>query len=198
MQWYEEEVRGLEQSLAKNPPVCDPVVFYGSSSIRLWDTLNRDFPGERLVNLGFGGSTLEACTYFFERLIVPCCPRSLVLYAGDNDLGDGKSPEQVLGYYQALSDKVRRYLGPIPFAFISIKSSQARHSLLTSIVKTNALIRQAHLSRPGRIYLDVFSLMLNEQGLPRPELYAEDGLHLSPAGYALWRNVLCAHHNELF
>ena len=66
MQWYEEEVRGLEQAREKNPPFCDPVAFYGSSSIRLWNTLAQDFAGERIVNLGFGGSTLEACASFFH------------------------------------------------------------------------------------------------------------------------------------
>ncbi|MCW3100243.1 MAG: lipolytic enzyme family [Chthonomonadaceae bacterium] len=198
MQWYEEEVRGLEQAREKSPPFCDPVAFYGSSSIRLWNTLAQDFAGERVVNLGFGGSTLEACASFFERLVVPYSPRALVLYAGDNDIGDGKSPEAIEGYYQILSDKVRRYLGPIPFAFLSIKSSPARHHLIDSIVRTNALIRQEHLSRPGRIYVDVFSLMLNIDGTPRAELYSEDGLHLNAAGYAVWRRALCAHHDELF
>lgn len=198
MQWYEEEVHALEQAREKNPPLYEPVVFYGSSSIRLWDTLGQDFAGERVVNLGFGGSTMEACAYFFEHLVVPYNPRALVLYAGDNDLGDGKSPETVVRSYQALSNKVQQYLGPIPFAYISIKSSPARHHLIHSIMRTNALIRQEHLSRPGRLYIDVCSLMLKPDGTPRPELYREDGLHLSAEGYALWRQTLCAHHNEIF
>lgn len=73
------------------------IAFYGSSSIRLWATLASDFPGLSVVNLGFGGATLAACVYFFERLVLPCSPASLVLYAGDNDLGDGRRPEDVAG-----------------------------------------------------------------------------------------------------
>lgn len=198
MQWYEEEVHGLELAREKNLPIYEPVVFYGSSSIRLWDTLVQDFAGERVVNLGFGGSTMEACAYFFERLVVPYNPRSLVLYAGDNDLGDGKSPERVERTYQMLSDKVQRFLGPIPFAYLSIKDSPARHYLAESIVRTNSLIKQEHLSRPGRIYIDVFSRMRTADGEPRPELYQPDGLHLSPEGYTIWRQALCEHYQSLF
>ena len=119
----------------KTPRSVIRSLFMESSSIRLWSTLAQDFPGERVVNLGFGGSTMEACASFFERLVVPYSPRALVLYAGDNDLGDGKRPEAVEGYYQTLSDKVRRYLGPIPFAYISIKASPARHYLIDSIIR---------------------------------------------------------------
>ncbi|MCW3051699.1 MAG: family lipase [Chthonomonadales bacterium] len=198
MQWYEEEVHGLELTREKSLPLVEPVAFYGSSSIRLWDTLGQDFAGERVVNLGFGGSTMEACATFFERLVVPANPRALVLYAGDNDLGDGRSPEHVECSYQLLSDKVQQYLGPIPFALISIKSSPARHHLVNSIVRANTLMRQAHLSQPERIYIDVFSLMLNADGTPRAELYREDGLHLNAQGYAVWRQALCAHHDAIF
>ena len=57
-----------------------PPVFYGSSSIRPWDTLAEDFD-PRVLNLGFGGATLEACDYFFSRLVPPVnphdCERSL-------------------------------------------------------------------------------------------------------------------------
>ena len=74
MTWYEDEVRLLEQRIQSLPPADDRVVFYGSSSIRLWTTLANDFPDVNTLNLGFGGSTLASCTWFFERLIVPANP----------------------------------------------------------------------------------------------------------------------------
>ena len=92
------------------------------------------------LNLGFGGSTLEACAYFFERLVVPASPASLVVYAGDNDLGDGQSPEKVLTSFRSLADRVQRRLSGIPFAFISIKPSPARFSIIDRIRRTNDLI----------------------------------------------------------
>jgi hypothetical protein len=125
MEWYEAEVRQLEAARSVQNIAADPVVFYGSSSIRLWENLARDLGSPRAVNLGFGGSTLEACAYFFERLILPLQPCSLVVYAGDNDLGDGCNPRQVLSFFQALSTKVEATLPNVRFVFLSIKPSPA-------------------------------------------------------------------------
>src|ERR1700761_279364 len=104
MIWYEGEVRGVEQGVLARVNGERPPVFYGSSSFRLWDTLATDFD-PRVLNLGFGGSTLEACDYFFDRLVSPLRPRSLLLYAGDNDLGDGRTPEQAFGSFLSLAHK---------------------------------------------------------------------------------------------
>ena len=89
MYWYENEVKGLEKErlqLTYEPST----LFYGSSTIRLWDSLFDDFKVFKPVNLGFGGSTLAACSWFFNRVVAPYDARSIVLYAGDNDLGDGR------------------------------------------------------------------------------------------------------------
>ena len=173
-----------------SPSSKPSVVFYGSSSIRLWTTLADDFSGLPVVNRGFGGSTLEACSWFFYRLIVPLRPSALILYAGDNDLGDGKSPEQVFAAYRALADQVRNHLGPIPFTFLSIKSSPARLALTENICRTNELIRREHAILPNNSYIDLFTPMRGRDGRPRTELYAADGLHLSAEGYGLWTQML--------
>jgi lysophospholipase L1-like esterase len=188
MLWYESEVAALERATAgvngHRPPV-----FYGSSSIRLWDTLDEDFD-PAVLNMGFGGSTLEACDYFFARLVPPVHPRSLLLYAGDNDLGDGQSVEKVFGVFRALSTKVERLLGQIPFGFVSVKPSPARYAILDRIHRLNDLIRTDIESRPSGFYVDVFPAMLNESGKPRPEFFLADGLHLNRAGYRLWGSLL--------
>ena len=201
MEWYEAEVRALEKAHVPPPPQ-GTVVFYGSSSIRLWTSLAEDFAGigreARLVNRGFGGSTLEVCAHFFERLIVPCRPRSLILYAGDNDIGDGQTPERVAGSFRALSQKITRHLGPIPFAFLSLKPSPARWHLIDPIRRTNELIRRELDGREWGYWVDVFHPMLGADGRPRRELFAPDGLHLSPAGYRLWTRILYAHRDGIF
>lgn len=193
VEWYEEEVRALERARAERPAPPHPFVFYGSSSFRLWESLADDFPMLKPINLGFGGSTLAACVWFFERLVVPYRPRYLIVYAGDNDLGDGQQPADVVGSFRALMHKIVIHLGSIPVAFVSIKPSPARMGLFDSIVQTNATICGDIAERDGYYYVDIFHPMLDRAGRPRPELYAEDGLHLSPAGYRVWTQVLSAH-----
>jgi lysophospholipase L1-like esterase len=193
MQWYEEEVAWMEARWRQQPPLPGAVVFYGSSSVRLWASLADDFPDLTVVNAGFGGSTLAACAHFAERLVVPLRPRSLLVYAGDNDLGDGRSPADVLGSFRALTARLDQHLPGLRLGFLSIKPSPARWPLLGAIREANRLIREELTRRTGAFFIDLVAPMLGADGRPRVELYAEDGLHLSAAGYRLWREVVEAH-----
>jgi lysophospholipase L1-like esterase len=196
--WYEDEVRTLERTVHDRRSTAGPVVFYGGSSIRLWETLDTDFPGVGTINLGFGGATLAACVFFFGRLVAPCGPRSLVVYAGDNDLGDGRSPADVLASFRELADLVSALPGGPRLSMLSIKPSPARWYLIDAIREANRMIRQEVESRPSTFYLDVLGPMLDPDGRPRPELYADDGLHLSVEGYRLWRTLIAAHADTVF
>jgi lysophospholipase L1-like esterase len=197
MEWYEAEVREMERAHSRRLQGVRPPVFYGSSSFRLWTTLADDFD-PRVLNLGFGGSTLAACDHFFARLIPPVNPRSLLLYAGDNDLGDGRDPESILGSFRSLADKVERSLGAIPLGFVSVKPSPARYSIIDRIRRLNALILQEIKLRPCAYYVDVFGAMLDETGKPRGLYFLEDGLHLSHEGYRLWSQLLKPFRNRIF
>lgn len=196
MEWYEAEVRALEIARIRNVNGSRPPVFYGSSSIRLWTTLSEDVD-PHVLNLGFGGSTLEACDHFFARLIPPVNPRSLLLYAGDNDLGDGRSEEQVLGWFLSLADQVESSLGPVPFGFISIKPSPARYPIQDRIRRVNEMVRHEIEARPSGYFVDAFPAMLDSSGRPRAELFLADGLHLSREGYRLWSRLLESHRNQI-
>lgn len=173
-------------------------MFYGGSSIRLWETLDADFPAVGAVNLGFGGSTLAACVHFFGRLVVPCSPRAMVVYAGDNDLGDGRSPTDVLDSFRELADLVSALPGGPRLSFLSIKPSPARWYLIDAIRESNRMIRSEVARRPSTFYLDIHDPMLGPDGRPRPDLYVEDGLHLSDEGYRLWKSLLSAHADTVF
>jgi len=197
MQWYEAEVQALERSCASRVNGSRPPVFYGSSSMRLWDTLAEDFD-PRVLNLGFGGSTLKACDYFFARLILPVNPRSLLLYAGDNDLGDGRSVDEVVGWFRSLANKVATSLGAIPFGFVSVKPSPARYAILDRIRRVNERVHREIESFPMGYYVDVFPAMLDPAGKPRLEYFHDDGLHLSQEGYRLWSRLLEPYRNEIF
>src|ERR1043166_8566108 len=123
---FAEELRALAIAEAHTPPPRDAVLFYGSSSIRLWTTLAQDFAGVPLVNHGFGGSTLADCIGEMERLVFPLQPRAIVLYAGDNDLDQGAQPEDVLARFQAFVKSAHERLGKIPILFLSVKPSPIR------------------------------------------------------------------------
>ena len=198
MQWYESDVRALEAARANRPPVPNPVVFYGSSTLRLWTTMASDLANPRALNLGFGGSTLAACVHFFERLVVPEHPSAVILYAGDNDLGDGGSPDEVASLFSSFTRKLESELGSLPFAFISIKPSPARANILDRIRRANSLI-ESQISRIAHaFYIDIFDSMLGPDESVRPDLFQPDGLHLNTAGYQLWTKLLLPYRHQIF
>lgn len=171
------------------------VLFVGSSSIRLWDDLESQFRSPTLpvlVKRGFGGSQLSDCAAYLDRLVVAYQPRLVVLYAGDNDLNAGRSPQQVLQSYENFVEGVHRALPYTRIAYVSIKPSPARAALLPAVQEANALIR-AHAARDPRLdFIDVFQPMLGADGQPRAELFREDRLHLNAQGYALWHELIAA------
>ena len=140
---------------------------------------------------------MAACVHFFERLVPPAAPASLIVYAGDNDLGDGRSADDVIASFRALSAKVAAHCDGIPFGFISIKLSPARFHLRAAIEAVNEAVRAQMEARPNGFFIDVASAML-DGGRPRQQLYLEDGLHLSRAGYDVWAAILRSYSNRIF
>jgi lysophospholipase L1-like esterase len=187
---FEAEIQRFEASDRMSPPAAGGIVFVGSSSFRLWPDLAADFPGLPVLNRGFGGSTLPEVIHFAPRIVLPYRPRLVVLYAGDNDLNDGRTPAQVVADYRAFVSLVRRDLPEARIAFVAIKPSPSRWAIADRQREANRLVREEIARDPRQAYVDVFTPMLGPGGRPRPELFVADSLHMTPAGYVLWRERL--------
>jgi len=179
---FESEIQAFDHSPA--PPGAH--VFYGSSSIRLWENIGASFPGLPVVNRGFGGSTLAECLDLLPRIILPLRPATLILYAADNDLDQGASPEHAHYLFTQFIGRIREHYPALPIAFIAIKPSPARFWNISNIRRANDLIQAAAADSPGVTYLDLFPAMLSPAGGSRPDLFTDDGLHMNAAGYDLW------------
>ena len=187
---FAEDIARFEAADRIAPPGPGGVLFVGSSSIRLCPALAADFPGVDVVQRGFGGSELSDVIRYAPRIVLPYRPRLIVLYAGDNDLAAGKSATAVFREYQAFVSLVRRSLPETRIAFVAIKSSGSRWALVDEMREANDLIRRYSATDTRLLFVDVFTPMLGPDGKPREELFVEDRLHLSAAGYALWRDLL--------
>lgn len=188
---WESDIRKFEDQDRDQLPPEDAVLFVGSSSIRLWDTVHsfRDWP---TINRGFGGSQIHEVTQFADRIVLPYRPRLIVFYAGDNDIAAGAEPQTVLERFQAFVAKLRGEGSQTPIIFIGIKPSVARWRLIDKIREANRKIREWAENHPehGVHYLDVEKPMLDDQGFPRSDLLREDGLHLNQRGYEIWNELL--------
>ncbi len=190
---WEKDIAAFEAADAQAPPPKGAILFIGSSSIRLWKTLAQDFPRHRVINRGFGGSQIVDATHFADRIIFPYAPRQIVMYAGANDIDAGKSPEQVTADFLAFAAKVHSRLPKVPIAFISIAGNPARWKEIEQVRAANRLVRALCEADPTLTYIDTASALLGADGLPRPELFVADQLHMSAAGYRLWTRDIAPH-----
>ena len=118
-------------------------------------------------------------------------PKALVVYAGDNDLGDGRHPEEIFIFFQQLMVKVNSRFNDLPCYFISLKPSLTRWHMADQFRYTNNLIESEIIKHNGNWkFIDVFKKMLTKEGNPDPAFYDYDGLHLSEAGYRLWTQIV--------
>jgi lysophospholipase L1-like esterase len=187
---FEAEILTFEAADRASPPPAGGVVFIGSSSIKNWTDVARDFPGLPVLNRGFGGSTVADVIHYEGRILLPYRPRLVVFYAGDNDLAMGRTPERVLRDYRKFVARLRSALPAARVAFISIKPSPSRRAYIDRVRDTNERIRMEIGRDSLQAYVDVFTPMLGATGEPRPELFLADSLHMTRAGYLLWRALL--------
>ena len=172
---------------AANPPPKGAVLFAGSSSIVRWTTLKADFPGKVILNRGFGGSELSDLLHYADRIVIPYAPSRIVIYSGENDLQQGQTAAAVHGTFRALCEQVHAALPATRVAFISIKPSPSRMKIMPAVLEANRLIAAECARDPRRVFIDVYPAMLGADGQPKRELFVTDMLHLSDAGYAVWR-----------
>ncbi|GAP34091.1 hypothetical protein ISF6_3870 [Piscinibacter sakaiensis] len=92
-------------------PQAGGVLFVGNSSIRLWSGLETQFADQPVLKRGFGSSRMLDVAAQVHQLVLPYKPRLVVVYAGDNDLAEGRSPLEVFASFTHPVEQVHAVLG---------------------------------------------------------------------------------------
>ncbi len=187
---WEKDIAAIEAKIKSGESPQGSILFVGSSSIRLWN-LKDSFPAIVTSNHGFGGSQLADSVHFFERIVAPVKPSVIVLYAGDNDIAQKKTPQVVAENFSQFAAKVKEQLPDCrKLIYVAIKPSVKRWALADKITATNQLIRTSCEKDDRLHFLDVWTPMLDTNGQPRADLLVEDGLHMNFEGYQIWNMAL--------
>ena len=187
---WEPVIRQFERQDSANPVSPEAILFVGSSSIAKWQDIANYFPDQRVINRGFGGSEFSDLLHYADRVIYPYRPAKIFIYEGDNDLANGKSPEQILKEAKRLRSKIRKALGNTPVVFISPKPSVARWELKNQYEKLNALLKKYADQEENTEFADVWTPALDEEGRVFSHIFVEDSLHMNAAGYRIWQKAL--------
>ena len=164
------------------------LLFVGSSTIRLWPDLAADMAPWPVIQRGFGGATLLDVVMHADLLFAPHRPAAVVLYAGENDVAEGADADTVVSRLRWLQAR-RRALAETspPLVFLGHKPSPARFDLWPAMQATNRAVAELPAPDGPAAIVDLAAWLLGVDGRPVGRLYAADGLHLAPAGYARLR-----------
>ena len=181
------------QQLDKN--VADPenaILFAGSSSIRLWSTLNEDLAPYPVIQRGFGGSKFSDLAVYAKEIIYPHQFRALVLFEANDITGNiaDKSPHEVARLFRSIVRTVRKQYPEQPIFVIEITPTKSRWAVWPVIKEANKLLCEASGKMHKVYFIETASAYLNKEGEPRNELFIKDNLHQNREGYKIWGELV--------
>ena len=176
------EIKNLLSKVEENKKMEAPIIFYGSSTIRLWKSLNQDFKDVDVINLGFGGAYIDSLSKNFNLLINFLNPKAIVIYLGGNDLNLSLSPEEIIFKIKKFVEKINKKYPNTNIGYITIKPSVERKNKLSDIKKINKGVKLIANDFPNLVYIDVYNKLL-DKGKVTSKFLLQDGLHLNKEGY---------------
>jgi len=168
-----------------------PIVFTGSSSIRMWENLDQDCNEMQIINTGFGGSQMSDLLYFLDQAVLRFQPVEVYIYEGDNDIATKKKPEDILETAKKIVNEILDSNSDTKINFIGAKPCPLRWRYKDKYEEFNSLLKAYCDSHNQLFYIDVWNAMLNENGRPSPDIFISDSLHMNRKGYLLWKEIIC-------
>ena len=187
---FDQEIKKLILKKDKLLSKKNLIVFYGSSSFRLWNNLNEDFKSYNVLNYGFGGAFIEDCIRYFDRLFSNINPIAFVLYVGGNDLSLEYSNRKINSLFKILLTKIKSQFPNTKIICVSIKPSYHRIEKFKKIKKLNTIMKEELMKNGKNSYVDIFRLFLNKDEKIIKSYFVKDNLHLSKRGYEVWKKSI--------
>jgi len=191
-QTFSKEIAAFKTIDSIQSPAKDAILFVGSSSFTYWWNVSTYFPKHKIVNRGFGGSTILDQIKYEKEIIFKYNPIQIVIYCGENDLAasDTVSAEILCNRFKKLFTDIREKFPKIPVVYISMKPSPLRWKMKDKMMNANHQIKNFLSKKKNTKFVDVWDAMLDKDGLPIAEIFGEDKLHMNAKGYAIWQKLI--------
>jgi glycerophosphoryl diester phosphodiesterase len=189
---WEKDIQKFEELDKTESYPDNSILFMGSSSIRLWSTLEKDMAPYPAINRGFGGSRLSDFTVYTDRIVSPHpCSAIVVFIANDITGGENdKSPEEVADLFSYMLKTIRKTHPSTPVFWIAVTPSMLRWKVWPVIQEAGKLIEERCRKVENTFYVKTDFAFLGESGAPKEELFRSDKLHLNEKGYEVWSKIL--------
>lgn len=188
---------GLSRYAAANAALPAPaagenrVVFMGDSITDAWhlDGPEGSFPGKPYINRGISGQTTPQMLVRFRQDVIDLHPKAVVILAGINDIAENTGPmtlEETEDNLKSMADLAAANHIRVVLCSILPAFDFPWHPGLEPAPKVDAINTwmKAFAADKGHVYVDYHSAMKDQRdGLPAT--LSNDGVHPTPAGYAL-------------
>ncbi|MGB9746136.1 MAG: GDSL-type esterase/lipase family protein [Bacteroidales bacterium] len=189
---WEKDIRALEHldSIETDPE--NAILFTGSSSIRLWNTIQEDMSPWKVIRRGYGGAKLSDFAVYASRIIYPHNPSAIVIFIANDVTGSptDKTPHEIDALVKSIHRTIRAKFPSVPIFWIEITPTPSRWSAWPRIQKANRKIQSFCQHHKNTWFIQTSGAFLTPELQPRPELFINDQLHLNHEGYLLWSSII--------
>lgn len=192
---WEEEVAALEAIDKEEADPDDAILFIGSSSVRLWESIAADMEPWPVIRRGYGGARYRDLCHYTRRLVAPHEPRAVVVFVANDITSPTKSPgvDQVMADVRATLAAIRACHPDVPVFFVAVTPTESRWPAWPKIARLNEALAELTATEPETLFIATADRFLDPAtGRPIPALFRDDRLHLSAAGYAVWAELINA------
>jgi lysophospholipase L1-like esterase len=187
-----DEIKAFRKQDSIIAPQKDVILLIGSSSFTNWKDVQNYFPDYKMLNRGFGGSSLPDIIRHSDDVIFKYQPKQIIIYCGENDFAanDSLYPAQVAERFYTLFNMIREKFKKVPVVYVSMKPSPSRQHLMAKFNVANVMIKNFLAKKKKTAFIDVYHKMLKPDGTPLTDIFLEDKLHMNAKGYAIWQEVI--------
>ena len=198
---WEDEIKKLEVLDKKETYSNQAVLFIGSSSIRLWKSIEEDLDTYEPIKRGYGGAHYYDIIHFTNRLVSPHKVKAIAIFVANDITGKENginnqtvnrdlSPKEVLRLVKYVTKEIRKSHEKVPVFFIETTPTSKRWKVWDKISKANDLIENYTSKSENLYYINTRSFYIGSDGMPNDSLFVKDKLHLNREGYKLWGKII--------
>ena len=172
---------------------AEHVLFLGSSSFRLWDTIDEDLAPVKVVKRAYGGARFRDLAIYTPELIDGLRFSKAVIFIANDITGkenEDTDPETTSKLARLVIAQLRIEHPEVPIHLVAVTPTPVRYKHWPRIQVTNVMLRKIAETTPGVFYIPTAYAFLDRDGHPRAELFKEDRLHLNSIGYQIWARIL--------
>ena len=164
--WAAPEIRQFEflDKTVQYPD--DAILFIGSSSIRLWSTLEQDMNPFSVIQRGYGGAHFRDIIFYTDRILANHNPEMIVCFVANDIKGvpEDENPKKVLRLIKYFIKQVREQYPTTPLAFIEITPTSSRWKQWNDIEEVNRLVKELCERKEGLYFVSTAESFLGDDG----------------------------------